>query len=475
MADQNIAAIALKTDRYEYSRFESDASVINARLTVTAPEEVGGVTPAEKITVSLVKHYIDGRSQIIDTQEVAVSGNGGTLTFSFDLNTYKDSDGLIKATRGRYTLQAITERGELTASAALMVVPITVDKFRRTYLYGMTLYAAEQVTAVFQPSLITGVTVTGVSSNVRRGTLAVLTLVVPAEGNPTLKWGNGPATTITASGEQAVIDTTTQHYMKVTVDLDELNAAGTYSETIILDQKQMSDADLRAYLETAINTTENGFLGTFIEPRRVATKPYFNDPLEGEYFDVEVPAVAYYMERSWNIREQGFKINLPLHQLQRIDEITGYMGNTKVLGLVTGAYAIQTQTGDVSILPFNSQYAICWNFFSRMDFFGLRDTIPNFWNYKGVVGIKEMEGVGDILQLIMCEAAVQVKTVAGSAYKAGCSSESISKDGVSKSVSYTSSATFGIYSADIEEHRKWLDANRRRIRNKWRGIPMVVL
>jgi len=80
-----------------------------------------------------------------------------------------------------------------------------------------------------------------------------------------------------------------------------------------------------------------------------------------------------------------------------------------------------------------------------------------------------------LLELIAKKAAMDILTIAGQAFRGGFSSSSISRDGVSESVSYTASATFGIYSATIEDYRKWIEANLVEFRGAFRGPNMIVV
>ena len=103
----------------------------------------------------------------------------------------------------------------------------------------------------------------------------------------------------------------------------------------------------------------------------------------------------------------------------------------------------------------------------------MRECIADFWRYQGVAGIEELSG--EVLKLIGYTAGITVLAIAGQAYRAGFASESTSKDGVSRSVSYTSSASYGIYSATIGEYKEWLKQNSKRISRLYRGISMVTL
>jgi hypothetical protein len=114
-----------------------------------------------------------------------------------------------------------------------------------------------------------------------------------------------------------------------------------------------------------------------------------------------------------------------------------------------------------------------YTFFQQINFWGYREYIADFWRYIAVAGLPETPA--DILKLVGYKAAVSILTIAGHAYRGGFSSESTSKDGVSRSVSYTASASYGIYSATIENNEKWIKENAPKLRTQYRGLSMVTL
>jgi hypothetical protein len=159
--------------------------------------------------------------------------------------------------------------------------------------------------------------------------------------------------------------------------------------------------------------------------------------------------------------------------VQKVDKIEGFMGNTKALIIGSGALAVQRKTGEINVLPFDSSYSFLYTFFVQMRFWGFREYIADFWRYTAVVGLPEAPP--EVLKLVGYVAAVTLLTIGGQGYRGGFSSESNSKDGVSRSVSYTASASFGIYSATIVELKEWIKVNGPKIRAQHRGIPTVVL
>ena len=84
--------------------------------------------------------------------------------------------------------------------------------------------------------------------------------------------------------------------------------------------------------------------------------------------------------------------------------------------------------------------------------------------------LHDKESAEKTVELITKAAAIPILTVAGQAFRGGFSSQSISRDGVSESVSYTSSAIYGIYSATIEEYKTWIKENLVGIRSRYLNL-----
>jgi hypothetical protein len=73
------------------------------------------------------------------------------------------------------------------------------------------------------------------------------------------------------------------------------------------------------------------------------------------------------------------------------------------------------------------------------------------------------------------KAAVEALTLAGQAYRPGVTSQSVSRDGVSESVSYNATQQGGVYGATITAYKEWLEKNLASYRGAFRGPTMVVL
>jgi hypothetical protein len=453
-----LTGLSILTDRNEYSRFEATRAVIRARVV-----PVPNIGLDDTVTVTLKRKG----GQVMATADVVFSGDApkGEIV-EFDLRQVKDAAGIPLCVRGDYLVEAVQDGGP-TASADIRIALLTVKEIRGSYCRGATLYSSEILRPVKQPVLVSGVKITNVSENTRPGVKNLTFTASSAQ----LSWGGGPAAVLDPAVRTEILLDSTGAYIEVEIDHFELPSADA-AEALLLDKERMSDEAVRAEIDKAIDDAEHAILKVFLEPMRIATEPYFSAPEEGQWFDRKVPALAYY-QSDYNLQALAWHLNLPVSRPIRIDKVQGFMGNTASLEVASGAYAVNRESGTVDILPYNSQYSYLWTWFVNQRFWGLREYIAEFWRYQGVAGIEELSG--EVLKLIGYTAAVTVLAIAGQAYRGGFSSESTSKDGVSRSVSYTASASYGIYSATISEYKEWLKQNHKRIARLYRGVQMVTL
>ena len=453
-----LTGIILKINRSEFSRFEPLRSKIKVRVLPTPSTGLAG----ESVKVSLCRK--DGLE--VSFQDITLSGDypKGEIV-EFDITEIQDADEFALCTEGEYFVKAVQDLLEVK-SETLYISIITVDEMRSGYTYGATLYASEVKYPKKQPTSVTGVTIKEVSS----GTVAGLYNLVYDQVNGKLSWGGGQTVTLNDSVPIEILPDARGNYIEVDIDHFELPEADA-SEAILIALKEMTDETIREEIKKSVSEIESYF-DCFLEPKRVATEPYWSNPEDGEWFDHKVPTTAFYAD-AFNMNLLAWHINLPLNRVRKITEVTGYVGDTPALEIRSGALVVNDKSGGLDILPHNTEYSQYWTFWQHINFFGRRECIPGFWRYKGVAGMDKI--TGDILKYIGYTAAIPLMTVAGQAYRAGFASESNSKDGVSRSVSYTSSATFGIYSATIKQYSEWIKNNKERLRGKNRGISMVIM
>lgn len=450
----SLTGISIRLDKPEYSRLETNRSVVKARV---LPTPATGLV-SEVVTVSLLKKGVT-----LHKTDITFDGDCSKgIVIEIDLKEIKDSDGATHINRGKYALLAVQDT--VSTSEVVTVALITAAEMRRTYCQGLHLVAGYKLAPKKQPSAVTGVWITNVSKNSKTG----LQALVYDNTAKTLSWGGGVAIPLSDTSDSEILIDTKGGYIEVDIDHFNLPSANA-SEAILIDQDSLDDDFLHREIEKATHEVEMA-LKVFLEPTRVATEPYFSAPDANEYFDVEAEPVCYY-EKDFNARGMTWQLNLPYHQVSKVEGVVGYVGNTKALEIQTGALSVSRKSGITNVLPYNSQYSYYYTFFQTLSFWGPREFIPSFWRYKAVCGIEETTP-GDILKMVGYTAAISILMTAEQAYRAGVNSESISKDGVSRSVSYNSK---GIYDSTIQEYKDWLKNIAPKLRNLYRGIPMVTL
>ncbi|KAA0888760.1 hypothetical protein [Oryzomonas rubra] len=448
-----LTGIEIRLNREEYSRFEPARSVVQARIVPTPATAL----VSESVVVSIEKKGIP-----IATLPVTFNGDVAKgAVVAFDLNGITDANGITHINRGDYSITAT--QGSLTTAGTFKVAMITAAELRKSYCQGLHLVAGLKMAPKRQPSVVTGVVITNVSKSTTKGVKA---LAWDATAK-TLTWDGGVATPITEDSIEEILIDAKGNYVETEIDfyaLPDANAA----EGILIDQQELTDEFLRSEIEKATTEIEDA-LKVSLEPLRIATDPYYSAPDQGEYFDAKATSLAYY-EKDFNQRGMSWHIDLPYHQVVAVDSLVGYLGDTKALELKAGALTVNRKTGNVDVLPYNSQFAMFYAFFLGMNFWGVREYIANFWRYKLLVGVTDKHA--ELIKMVGYAASISVLITAEQAYRSGMTNESISKDGVSRSTAYNAQ---GIYDTTIAEYKGWLKDNIPKYRNLYRGMPCVVV
>ena len=449
-----LTGISIHLRKGEYSRYEAARSVVKARI---IPVPATGLV-AEQVVVAIEKKGV-----VLATKTVTLQGDmpKGSVV-EFDLTTVFDADGISHINRGDY--QVTATQANITAAAPFKTAIVTAEEMRKTYCQGLHLVAGAKLAPKRQPSAVTGVTITNVAKGTRKGVLAL----VWDASEKTLTWGGGVAITIDEEDDDAILLDNKGTYIEVAIDYYSLPAADA-SEGILLDSEEMTNEFLSSEIEKATQEVES-LLKIMLEPTRVATDPFYSNPPQGEYYDQKAAPRCFY-EKDFNNRGLGWHLDMPYHQIGKVSNLTGYIGNTMCLQLQDGATTVNRKSGVVDVLPYNSAYAMYWTFFLGINFWGRREYIADFWRYTAVIGLDE-KVPAEIIKMVGYTAAVSILTTAEQAYRAGMTSESISKDGVSRSQSYNAK---GVYDTAVQEYKDWLDKKAPQFKKLYRGIPMVVV
>lgn len=308
----------------------------------------------------------------------------------------------------------------------------------------------------------------------------------------TLSWNGGTAVSITGTGTYilplgktspvGVCTTSSSEYICVRVKSLLALPEYSFTEQILIDKKTLDDATLRRFICQAIDWVENVLLATPIEPTNVVTD---RDPTTIQFaagvnaptpiftdtdFDKIVSPLTYFVPRT---QGSWVQIQFPWPQLLRIDSLYGAIANTRVIDIDLEWIEHSEQGGLVQLVPFNQEIAF--------DFVGLiwvnairgATELPNFWHYNAIVGLRDAPC--EIQELVGKVAAIKALVIAGQALRPGVGSVSLSRDGVSESVSYTTSAQYGIYTGTISAYKDWVQEQEAKLRAKYRGPTMIVV
>ncbi|MBE3573087.1 MAG: hypothetical protein IMW95_09065 [Moorella humiferrea] len=468
-----ISSLSIKLDRKEYSRYgaASQANIIRARVT---PLPTTGLT-GEILRCRIYKINPRGNRELLIAEQQATldaADYSRGYIFSFDLNSIRDSHGIPMVTQGFYRVEADSPTS-LSALPVEQVVPvsiITVKELRSQWLFGAPLRAHEVLLPQNQPSNVAGVSIEYVEQNHDIGTFLLKWDPVARS----LSWAEGPGVIVPDDESELILkDRRNQSYIKATVIPFDLPANPAQDE-ILIDHAEMTDDVLRDWLWKAKPWLETQ-INIFLEPTIIVT-----DIQDEEYYDERRETVAYYRPRN---RLQWVSIQLPYRPLLFLERLEGWFQDSRVVNIPSEWHTWTEKTGQISLVPRRGA-AINWQFYGAAVFqlFYTYDYVPDFWHFKGIFGLRDLYGEREIIrEAIARKATMSILDVAGSAYRAGYSSESIGRDNISEAVTYTSSATFGIYSAHIAEHQKWFygervgEGNLRRLKQKFGGIPVVVL
>lgn len=336
---------------------------------------------------------------------------------------------------------------------------------------------ADEITTEQGPTLLGG----GVSNEVRL-----------------LSWQGGPAVSITgpgtyilkvgssASGISKLMSSLVSQFSDYVVvrvrSLSELPTVSAADELLIQNQ-QLDDETLASYLNKVIAWIENDFLaGVYLEPTNLVTD---RDPTTIQYsaginaptplftdtdYDFQVSPLTYFVPKS---AASWVTIQTPYKQLLRFDSLYGAIANTRVIDIDLEWIELSEQGGMVQLVPFNQEIAF--------DFVGLlwvnairgASELPNFWHFNLIAGLRNC--TPDLQELIARKAAMEALLAIATAFRPGVGSLSLSRDGVSESVSYTTTQQYGIYTGAITAHREWLQENEKLYRAKYRGLSWCVV
>jgi hypothetical protein len=467
-------ALTISFDQDEYSKFE----IADGRATITATVVAsgGGNMTGEQITLELIKARRDRDSApYTTTLTIASSADPVTIEHQIDLNAVVDSDQLNLVRRGFYFIRvtSVTTPAVTADSSDFPISIVSAQQLRKTWLFGLNLEASDVRNIKFPPVNITGVDIYEVNSTHEIG-FSVLTFVYSDNtgtgGNiiRQLSWGGGPAVTITAPGRYLLKRGCTDDYIIVQIRSMSALPTAQAKDELLVTKDFMTDDLLRKLNEKAADWWENDKVaGVFLEPTRLITKPVLSS-VDVPDWDFIVPAITFYAVQP----AKWIDILFPYPGLLRLDDLFGQLADTRIVDIALEWAEISERNGFVQLVPFNQEVAFQFIGLAWVESLRGRIELPNFWNFDLMAGLRQVDPV--IREMLGKKAAIDALTIAGHAFRGGFSSQSLSRDGVSESVSYTASAIYGIYSATIEDYRKFINKEIKQLKGRYRGVNMLV-
>jgi hypothetical protein len=475
-----ITGLTVALDRRVYSRYERDYAVVTATIQATGTS-LGGA----EVTLSILRDtpWQNG-SRMLSTRTVTLDSSGAA-TAQFDLGlmseTATDASGkALSYKTARFSshvddYRVLVQAGNVIGWALFTVVPVTPETMRSKWMRGLPLISRDVLGVILQPQAVTGVQVVSVSG-LRTGAYT-LALAVSSGPVKRLAFGGGSATTLNLSTPtQAVLyEATGKGYILVRIT-PSLLPDSSVSESLAVDQQQMSDNDLVSLCVAAANLLQ-GKMGIKLEPHRIISRtlaeiPPTNRPPTQDYDEIGIP-LDYRRPRS---TASWPDIQLPYHGVQKLVRLMGYLNQTQTLDIEPDWYSVTEQSGELRLVP-SSNSILGWQFLGPVFYSVLMtyDYIPDFWNYDLIAGLRDMPQ--ELIEWVGMRASIPALAQAAQARYGGVGSYSVGRDGVSESRSVQ-----GLYGQLISEYRALTGMTEdgrepgiARLRDRYCGVRMVVL
>lgn len=457
---------AVYTDKSEYSRYHTHLSVITATIEVSNP------TPGNVITASLFR--LDGYGTVVSKQVTLTAATSYTVTFDLNKDSYVQvSDGgaisnpsIYMCKAGDYTVNVADSSVDIVSSAMFAVSIVPVWAIKQIWARGIDFLSQDILMPRIQPQTVTGVTIQEVSSNHFKG---VFNLSY-TQGTPcTLSWGGGQLVSIVGQGNiQLMLLNPTDDFVIVQVNTFQLPSSSV-SENLYIDNQRITDEAIQSQVRLATAWVEQQIVCK-IEPQIVDT----DNGVNGLYADETAIAETFYRPKNTS-KWMSFKIPYP----QILDlSVTGYFNTTKSV-IVPRQWLLWDQmTGMCELVP-STNSTVIWAMYNSvfvMSYLYGFSSIPGFWHYRAYAGLRDLFDHRSIcIEAIAKKTCIELLLSQGSSYKGGYASESVSRDGISSSSSFTSSASFGLYSGHYESYKTWLQDNIKRMRTRFSGINYVTI
>lgn len=459
---------------------------VNNQVQCARVQQVSDLT-GELVVMQLMKARRN-RDIIVATEEVTLAGLGPQRTqASFFLPNIIDQKALSRVRRGGYfvRVQSVTSPDVIGTSSDFLISILTVDRFKKEYLHGADHQALDTEEIKDQPVMVTGVTVDFVSRGHQKGWFP-LSYNVSTPGDQCampvrlISWCGGPSVAINSSKQKYTLRRgKTLDYIDVTIlDITQLPTTST-AEELLVDRQPLTDDFFRDKINQAISWTEKVALMAYLEPTRVVTEVDQNSITYPTGSDIPV-----FVDSDWDEIVNGvsyvapsaghwINFRMPYYPIQYFNSLYMKVSNVRIVDIALEWIECDTPGGFVELVPFNQETS--WNFLGLVWVGSMQGPVPlpNAWNFDAIVGLRETPGA--VIELVAKKAAIDALTLIGQAFRPGVAGQSVSRDGVSESVSYLSSGMYGIFSGVIKTYTEWMDKNLPMLRGAYKGVNLLVV
>lgn len=486
---------------YEFCKNERGRETIKLNVIVD-PNDANNA--GEILTIRLMKARRDRNEEVIQAQRTltlagaAPTAGGYQLEWDIRDVVYSPTNPFCVIRRGDYFFRVEHSGGPTYPSGVtadtddFRVTVMTVERLGAEWIFGATNRSNDDRAVRFQPRLISGIEVLEVSKNHPIDAFSLVLSFNGSQTNPTLSWAGGMNIPIDTSipggiGLDYLLPSGGEHggHLIVAVDPRLLPNADT-QEFLLVDRLLISRDSLRRWLDAEAEWVEHELIFSLIEPGLVVSdydltalnvgpgvQQQGAPVLPSNYdYDIKTTPVTYYPP----VSGRWINVQLPYWHPLAFEYMIGALENTRIVDIPPG-WIHRGASGYVTLVPFNQSLA--YNFTGLVHVHALRGVIelPSFWRYRYWSGVPDQNRrvPSTLIEIIGLRAAVKGLAVLGQAFRGGYSSQSASRGGVSESVAYTASATYGIYSATIEEYKKRLTPLEKQVKRSYFGITLMAL
>lgn len=471
-----VTSITVSVDKEEYSRFERDNSTVSVGLTVAGSSFSGNT-----IRVGLYKAKRN-RDVRVCYKDVTLT-NATTYSLQFNIDEILDTELEIPLVRrGYYFIKAVyQEDTSVTGSSNDWLVTLLTANTLKNSFINMVDFNRFSTSSIIQQPSIPGITVKEFSPGICDGFIPI-TYNYSIDGSDivrSISVCSGPLTVISSPTNTYLVQKgSTNEYLEVYIDFT-LLPTETRTSSVLIGKKKPTTAEIQQYIQRAIEWVEDVVLQVYLEPTKIITEidtvnkvsvPVGTDiPVYSlQDWDKVVRPLNYY----GNTKLSWINFTFPYWPILKFDKLYGKLVDNDILDIELDWIFWGSNNGFIELLPrTTATYPGYFLAFFNTVFNDPRAVFPGFWNFSALVGHRKISQV--VIELIAKKAAIDI--LVKYTNNNGVASTSISRDGISESVSFITGSKYGLYNSVINAYKEWIDQNLSSIKQTFKGIAFNIV